>query len=39
MGLKYHEYLAQRHGISLEEAARRSLTNAWRLAETDKVLG
>ena len=39
MALKFHEYLARRDGISLEEAARRSLAVAWQLAETGKVLG
>ena len=36
--LKFHEYLARRDGISLEEAARRSLARAWELAQTGKVM-
>jgi len=36
--LKFHEYLAQRDGISLEEAARRSLARTWELAQTGKVM-
>ena len=35
---KFHEYLAQRDGISLEEAARRSLARTWELAQTGKVM-
>lgn len=36
--LKFHEYLAQRDGISLEEAARRSLARTWQLAQTGNVM-
>jgi hypothetical protein len=36
--LKFHEYLAWRDGISLEEAARRSLARTWELAQTGKVM-
>lgn len=36
--LKFHEYLAKRDGISLEEAARRSLARTWELAQTGKVM-
>ena len=36
--LKFHEYLAKRDGISLEEAARRSLARSWELAQTGKVM-
>ena len=35
---KFHEYLARRDGISLEEAARRSLARTWELAQTGKVM-
>jgi hypothetical protein len=35
---KFHEYLAKRDGISLEEAARRSLARTWELAQTGKVM-
>jgi len=36
--LKFHEYLAKRDGISLEEAARRSLARVWNLAQPGKVM-
>src|SRR5262245_4372847 len=36
--LKFHEYLAQRDGICLDEAARRSLARTWELAQTGKVM-
>ena len=36
--MKFHEYLAWRDGISLEEAARRSLARTWELAQTGKVM-
>ena len=36
--LKFHEYLARRDGISLDEAARRSLARTWELAQTGKVM-
>jgi hypothetical protein len=36
--LRFHEYLAHRDGISLEEAARRSLARTWELAQTGKVM-
>ncbi len=36
--LKFHEYLAKRDNISLEEAARRSLARTWELAKTGKVM-
>ena len=36
--LKFHEYLSQRDGISLEEAARRSLARTWQLAQTGNVM-
>lgn len=36
--LRFHEYLARRDGISLEEAARRSLARTWELAQTGKVM-
>lgn len=36
--LRFHEYLAWRDGISLEEAARRSLARTWELAQTGKVM-
>ena len=35
---KFHEYLARRDGISLEEAARRSLARTWELAQPGKVM-
>ena len=35
---KFHEYLARRDGISLDEAARRSLARTWELAQTGKVM-
>ena len=35
---KFHEYLARRDGISLEEAARRSLARTWELAQNGKVM-
>lgn len=35
---KFHEYTARRDGISLEEAARRSLARTWELAQTGKVM-
>ena len=35
---KFHEYLAKRDGISLDEAARRSLARTWELAQTGKVM-
>jgi hypothetical protein len=36
--MKFHEYLAKRDGISLKEAARRSLARSWELAQTGKVM-
>ncbi|CAN5535134.1 hypothetical protein BH11PLA2_BH11PLA2_16140 [soil metagenome] len=36
--LKFHEYLAHRDGITLDEAARRSLARTWELAKTGKVM-
>jgi hypothetical protein len=36
--MKFHEYLAKRDGISLEEAARRSLARTWELAQGEKVM-
>jgi hypothetical protein len=36
--MRFHEYLAWRDGISLEEAARRSLARTWELAQTGKVM-
>lgn len=36
--MKYHEYLAKRDGISLEEAARQSLAHTWKLAQAGKVM-
>ena len=36
--MKFHEYLAWRDGISLDEAARRSLARTWELAQTGKVM-
>jgi hypothetical protein len=38
MTLKFHEYLAKRDKISLEEAARKSLARTWELAKTGKVM-
>jgi len=38
MAMKFHEYLAKRDGISIEEAARRSLARAWELAQAGKVV-
>jgi hypothetical protein len=35
----FHEYLAKRDRLSLEEAARRSLSRTWELAQSGKVLG
>lgn len=35
---KFHEYLARRDGISLEEAARRSLARTWELAQAGNVM-
>ncbi len=35
---RFHEYLARRDGISLDEAARRSLARTWELAQTGKVM-
>ena len=35
MPMKFHEYLARRDGIPLEEAARRSLARAWELARPE----
>ena len=36
--LRFHEYLAQRDRISLDEAARRSLARTWELAQSGKVM-
>ncbi len=36
--IKFHEYLAWRDKISLEEAARRSLARTWELAQAGKVM-
>lgn len=36
--MKFYEYIAKRDGLSLEEAAKRSLARTWELAETGKVL-
>jgi hypothetical protein len=38
MVLKFHEYLSKRDGISLDEAARRSLARAWQLSQTGHTL-
>lgn len=36
--MKFHEYIAKRDGITLEAAARRSLSRTWELAQAGKVL-
>jgi hypothetical protein len=39
MVVSFHEYLAKKAGVSLDEAARRSLARTWQLAQTGKVIG
>ena len=36
--MKWHEYLAKRDSISIEEAARRSLARVWDLSQSGKVM-